>query len=139
MLRVVLDPAILSVALRSAAGASNALLREAAYRRLSLLLTAPLLAEYRQTLMDPEQRLAHGRMEEAIDRFVMAIAAAGELVQTSFQWRPWLADPADELVVQAAALGKADALVTLRPRRFAAAEVHGLNATTPAMLLWRLR
>jgi predicted nucleic acid-binding protein len=139
MFRVVMEPATFAAALRSAAGASNALLREAAYRRLSLLLTAPLLAEYRQTLMEPEQRLAHGRTEEAVDRFVMAIAAAGELVETHFQWRPWLNDPADELVVQAAALGKADALATLRPRRFAAAQAQGLNVMTPTLLLRRLR
>jgi predicted nucleic acid-binding protein len=139
MPKLVLDSGILAAALRSAVGASNALLREAAARRLSLMLTAPLLAEYRTILMSVEQRLAHGRMEEAVERFLSAIAAVSEQIVTDFQWRPRLTDSADELVLQTAAVGRADALVTLRPGRFKAAQPLGLNVMTPAMLLRRLR
>ncbi len=139
MYRLALSSEILTAALCSASGASNAVLNEVAYRRLSLLVTAPLLAEYRSMLLSPVQRLKHGRAEEAIERFVTALAAAAEPVATDFQWRPQLSDTLDELTLQAGVMGRADALVTLRPTRFTAARRLELKVVTPAELLGRLR
>lgn len=138
MFRTVLSPEILAAALCSASGASNALLNEVAYRRLSLLVTAPLMTEYRSMLMSPVQRLLHGRAEEAVERFVIALAAAAEPVATNFRWRPQLSDTLDELTLQAGVMGRADALVTLRPTRFASARRLELKVVTPAELLGRL-
>ncbi len=139
MSRLVLGPEILAAALCSASGASNALLNEVAYQRLSVLVTAPLMAEYRLMLLSPAQRLMHGRAEEAVERFITALAAAAERVATDFQWRPQLSDTLDELTLQAGVMGRADALVTLRPTRFAAARQLELKVVTPAELLGRLR
>ena len=139
MYRIVLSPEILAAALCSAAGASNALLNEIAYQRLSPLVTVPMMIEYRLLLLSPPQRLAHGRAEEAVERFVMALAAVAKPVATDFQWRPRLPDTLDELLLQAGVMGQADALVTLRPTRFAAARQSELKVVTPAELLGRLK
>lgn len=140
MQRVVLDTDIVVTALRSAAGGSNAVLREAALGRLTPLATPALFLEYEAVLKRPEQRLAHGLELRDIDRFLAAFASACEAVEVSFQWRPQLSDPNDEMVLEAAVNGRADALVTHNVRDFAkGAERFGLRVLKPGELLMRLR
>src|SRR5690606_2060024 len=140
MPRVVLDTDIIVTALRSATGGSNAVLREAAQGRLTPLVTPALFLEYEAVLKRPEQRLAHGLGLRDIDRFLAALARACEPVDVSFQWRPQLSDPNDEMVLEAAVNGRADALVTHNVRDFAkGAERFGVRVLRPGELLKELR
>ncbi|MBU6395500.1 MAG: putative toxin-antitoxin system toxin component, PIN family [Sphingomonadales bacterium] len=140
MQRVVLDTDVVVTALRSAGGGSNAILREAARGRLIPLVTPALFLEYEAVLKRPEQRLAHGLGLREIDRFLAALASACEAVEVSFQWRPQLSDPNDEMVLEAAVNGRADALVTHNVRDFAkGAERFGLKVLRPGELLKELR
>ena len=140
MRRVVLDTDVIVTALRSAKGGSNAVLREAAHGRLTPLVTPALFLEYEAVLKRPEQRLAHGLDLRDIDRFLAALASACEAVEVSFQWRPQLRDPNDEMVLEAAVNGRADALVTHNVRDFAiGAEKFGLRVLRPGELLKELR
>jgi putative PIN family toxin of toxin-antitoxin system len=140
MHRIVLDTDVIIAALRSATGGSNAVLREAARGRLTPLVTPALFLEYEAVLKRPEQRLAHGLGLEDIDRFLAAFASACEAVEVSFQWRPQLADANDEMVLEAAINGRADALVTHNVRDFAkGAEKFGLRVLRPGEYLKELR
>lgn len=140
MLRVVLDTDVIVTALRSATGGSNAVLREAAHGRLTPLVTPALYLEYEAVLKRPEQRLAHGLGLRDIDRFLAALASACEAVGVSFQWRPQLSDPNDEMVLETAVNGRADALVTHNVRDFAkGAARFGLRVLRPGELLKELR
>lgn len=140
MRKVVLDTDVIVTALRSANGGSNAVLREAAHGRLVPLVTPALFLEYEAVLKRPEQRLAHGLELREIDRFLASLAAACEAVEVSFQWRPQLADPTDEMVLEAAVNGRASALVTHNVRDFArGAERFGLKVLRPGELLKELR
>ena len=49
---------------------------------------------------------------------VSALCAVAEPVRTRFLWRPQLRDPTDEMVLEAAINGNADALVTFNQRDF---------------------
>ncbi|MDB5440626.1 MAG: hypothetical protein JWM33_3053 [Caulobacteraceae bacterium] len=140
MHRVVLDTGILVAALRSATGASNALLREVAEGRLIPLVTPALFLEYEAVLKRAEQRLAHGLDLDQIDRFLAAFASASQAVEVSFQWRPQLDDPNDEMVLEAAVNGRAAALVTHNVRDFIrGAARFGLRILRPGELLMELR
>ncbi len=140
MFRVVLDTNIIVTALRSATAGSNAVLREAAHGRLTPLVTPALFLEYEAVLKRPEQRLAHGLGLMDIDRFLAALASACEPVDVSFQWRPQLPDPNDEMVLEAAVNGRADALVTHNVRDFTkGAARFGLRILRPGELLKELR
>lgn len=140
MLRVVLDTDIVVTALRSAAGGSNAVLREVAHGRLTPLVTPALFLEYEAVLKRPEQRLAHGLGLADIDRFLAAFAAACEAVEVSFQWRPQLGDANDEMVLEAAVNGRAQALVTHNVRDFVKGmEKFGVRVLRPGELLKELR
>lgn len=140
MLRIVLDTDVIVAALRSVTGSSNAVLREVALGRLEPQVTPALFLEYEAVLKRAEQRLAHKLTLRDIDRFLAALASACEPVEVSFQWRPQLADPNDELVLEAAVNGRADVLVTHNVRHFwKAAAMFGLRVLQPGDLLKELR
>jgi putative PIN family toxin of toxin-antitoxin system len=110
--RVVLDTSVVVAGLRTRFGAGNAVLRLIANRRLVALATPPLFLEYEDVLKRPEQRLVHGLPSDAVDKFLAELAALTEPVQVHFKWRPQVRDPNDEMVLEAAINGQADALIT---------------------------
>jgi putative PIN family toxin of toxin-antitoxin system len=138
--RVVLDTSVVVAGLRTRLGAGNAVLRLVANRRLVLLTTPPLFLEYEEVLKRPEQRLAHGLAPEEIDEFLAELAALVEPVELHFRWRPQARDPNDEMVLEAAINGHADALVTYNVRDFALpGERFGISVLSPAELLKKVK
>jgi len=140
MRKIVLDTSVVVAALRTRLGASNAVLRLVAQRRLVVLATPPLFLEYEDVLKRPEHRLVHGLSLEAIDEFLAELAALIEPVEVHFQWRPQARDPNDEMVLEAAINGRADALVTYNIADFAgAAERFRISVLRPADLLKKVK
>jgi putative PIN family toxin of toxin-antitoxin system len=115
-------------------------LRLVAQERVQALATPPLFLEYEDVLHRPEQRLAHGLLPHEIDEFLAEFAALIEPVEVHFQWRPQSRDPNDEMVLEAAINGQADALVTYNVGDFSGiAERFGVAVLTPADLLRKVR
>jgi putative PIN family toxin of toxin-antitoxin system len=140
MKAIVLDTSVVVAALRTIAGAGNAVLRLVAQRRLAMLATPPLFLEYEAVLKRPEHRLTHGLALEEIDEFLSELAALIRPVDVHFQWRPQVRDAADEMVLEAAINGEADALVTYNVSDFAiAAQRFGVEVLRPADVLRRMR
>jgi putative PIN family toxin of toxin-antitoxin system len=139
MRRIVLDTNILAAGLRSQRGASFAILALVAKRQLQPMASVALFLEYESVLKRPEQMQGHGMSLLEIDQLLKEFAALLVPVDIHFQWRPQLADPGDELVLEAAVNGRADFLVTHNTRDFAAAERFGLSVLRPADFLKGLR
>jgi putative PIN family toxin of toxin-antitoxin system len=125
-MRLVLDADVLVAALRSDRGASRQLLLAALDRRFVMLASVPLFLEYEAVLTRPEHAAAAGIAAEEVMVLLDALAAVSEPVRLSFLWRPWLKDPADEMVLETAVNGAADRLVTFNMRRLGAA-VHSFG------------
>ena len=139
-MRIVLDTSVVVAGLRTRLGVGNAILRLVARRRLVLLATPPLFLEYEDVLKRPEHQLAHGLPPEAVDEFLAELAALIEPVEVHFQWRPQARDPNDEMVLEAAINGRADALVTYNIADFArAAERFRVPVLHPAKLLKKVK
>jgi len=122
-MRAVLDTNVVVAAMRSPAGASAELLRLVRRSRLTMVANVALALEYEATCLLAEHCLAAGLGLKEAGIFVDAVIAMCEPVETHFMWRPQLRDPADELVLEAAVNGRADAIVTFNRRDFEPA--HG--------------
>jgi putative PIN family toxin of toxin-antitoxin system len=140
MRRLALDTSIITAGLRSRRGASQALLRLVGERLVIPLAAPALFLEYEDVLKRPEQRLATGLSIEQVDLFLAALSDAIEPVELHFRWRPQVRDPADEMLLEIAINGQADALVTHNIRDFAgAADRFGVQVLRPAEVLKRIR
>lgn len=139
-MRLVLDTDCVTAALRSPRGASAELLRLARYGRVVLLLTVPLAIEYEAVCLRQEHLTVAGLSSTEGQIFVDAVIALAEPVEPHFLWRPQLSDPADEMVLEAAANGRADAIVTFNVKHFGTAPTDfGIVALRPGEVLERIR
>lgn len=91
-------------------------------------------------LLRPEHRLVTGMSESDVQDALAAFASAAEPVEVHFRWRPQLADPSDELVLEAAVNGGADFLVTHNIKDFErAADKFELKVITPQECLKEIK
>jgi len=116
--RLVLDTDVVVAAMRSPGGASAAIVRAVRQGRTTILVSVPLAMEYESVCRKAEHQMASGLSDREVDVFVTAVIALAEPVRTHFLWRPQLRDPGDEMVLEAAINGRADALVTFNTRDF---------------------
>lgn len=138
-MRVALDTDVLVAALRSQTGASNALLRAVRQGRLEAVASVPMMLEYEAVLMRTSQRQAMGLTVQQVEIFLDGLAALLQPVIPYFLWRPTLRDPDDEMVLDAAVNGRADAIVTFNMRDFLPGTTQfGIEVLTPAETLRRL-
>ena len=115
---LVLDTDVVVAGMRSPQGASAALLVAARHKALTLLASLPLAMEYEAVCRRREHRLAAGLTEEEVTIFLDTVIAMIEPVEIYFLWRPQLRDPADEMVLEAAINGRAEAIVTFNVRDY---------------------
>ncbi len=138
-MQLVVDTNVLVAALRSRHGASNALLVRVLGGDAVWLCSVPLFVEYEDVLMRAEFVLETGHTRPVLAAFLSDIAATIEPVELNFLWRPQLLDPKDEMVLEAAANGRADAIATFNKKDFRpAAARFGFSVCTPAETLRRI-
>lgn len=126
--------------MRSPAGASAAIVRAARDKGAELLVSVALAMEYEPVCRKLEHRLAAGLSEREVDVFLDAVIAMAEPVESHFLWRPQLRDPNDEMVLEAAINGGADALVTFNLRDFGTApSAFGIEVLPPREAIGRIR
>jgi putative PIN family toxin of toxin-antitoxin system len=138
--RIVADTDVIVAAMRSPGGASAAILRAAREGKVTLLVSAPLAMEHEATCSEPEHQLAAGLSEQEVGIFLDAVLAMAEPVKAHFLWRPQLRDPGDEMVLETAVNGRADALVTFNVRDFGSVpQRFGIEVLIPREAVRRIR
>jgi putative PIN family toxin of toxin-antitoxin system len=135
MIRVVLDTNVLVAAFRSNRGAS--------FRVVSLLgfsaphipiVSVPLVLEYEMALKQLED-VSSEDVESVLDY----LCEVGDRREIYFLWRPVLNDPKDEMVLEVAVGGQAEAIVTHNARDFEGVEERfGIRIVSPATFLLQL-
>ena len=137
-MRLVLDTDVVIAGMRSPTEASAAILQFVRKGRATLVLSVALALEYEAACFQAEHRLVSSMSEEEVDIFLAAVIAMAEPVATHFLWRPQLRDAGDEMVLEAAVNGRADALVSFNVRDFGSAR-FGIQLLQPRQAVMRVK
>ena len=135
-----MDTDVITAAMRSPMGASAAILRSAIDGEVELLLSVPLALEYESICNRAEHRLAAGLSERQTATLVNTVIALAEPVTIRFLWRPQLRDPNDEMVLETAVNGQANAIVTFNMKAFGEAPGRfGIELLLPRTAIQRIK
>jgi putative PIN family toxin of toxin-antitoxin system len=138
-MRIVMDTDVLVAAFRSPTGASREIVQLLYEGAIEGAASVPLMLEYEEVMLRPEQREATSLDVSDVHTILDQLAVVLHPVMTYFLWRPFLRDPDDELVLEAAINGRADVLVTFNVGDyFPAAQYFRLEVLRPVELLRRL-
>lgn len=139
-MRLTVDPDVVVAAMRSPTGASAALLARLLEGRGTWLLSVAMALEYEAICMLADHRLAAGASRADVQNLLNSIFDIIVPVEVHYQWRPQLSDAGDEMVLETAVNGQADAIVSFNhadykdaPRRF------GIHLWKPAEALQEIR
>jgi predicted nucleic acid-binding protein len=136
--RLVLDTDVVVAAMRSPTGASAELLRRILAGKAHMLLTVALALEYEAICTLAEHRLAAGLSASEAGIYVDGLIGMSDPVRSFFRWRPQLRDPGDELVLEAAVNGQADAIVTFNEGHLRESRNFGIAVIRPGEVLRRI-
>ena len=125
-------------AIRSDTGISRRLLDAALQEQLILLVSVPLMIEYQAVMTRPEHLEASGLTMKDVDLLLDFMASIAVRVRLAFLWRPTLRDSDDDMVLETAINGGADAIVTfnLSDFRGEATRRFGMEILSPGEA-WR--
>lgn len=119
-------------AIRSDAGASRRLLVAALEQRFTMLVSVALMVEYEAVMTRKQHLVASKLSAEDVGVLLDAVASVSEPVRPAFLWRPSLRDADDDMVLEVAVNGRANAIVTFNRRDFRpATERLGLKSCRP--------
>ena len=140
-MRVILDTNVLVAALRSDMGASYAIVSQLPSERFQMALTVPLYLQYQDVLTRPEHMTGASTPDD-IRNFLRYLCSIAHRQRVFFLWRPWLKDPQDDMVLEAAVASQSRYIVTHNLRDFTGSEIEayfGIRPIRPREFLHRLR
>lgn len=131
--RIVLDTNVLVSAVRSNRGASFRLLELVDSELFEFSISVPLVLEYEYAMVraGKEVRVSARAVTDIVDY----ICSVGRKVEVFYLWRPFLADPNDDMILEVAVADNCDAIVTFNERDFKGISKFGLEVWTPQKLL----
>lgn len=129
--KIIIDTNILVAATRNRQGPSFALVQHVRLAKVCMCCSPALFLEYESVLKRSAQLAASGLLADDVDAILNELAMFIEPVTTHYQWRPQLRDPADEMVLEAAVNGQAQAIVTYNLRDFGPAKLFGIPVLNP--------
>ncbi len=131
--QIILDTNIIYSAVRSNVGASYKLLMMMASDVFEINVSTSLVLEYEEILKRPDNNitLSHEKIDDILD-YICAIANKRRI---HFSWRPLLADPDDDFLLELAVECDCDFIVTYNVRDFYPIKDFGIKVVTPREFL----
>ena len=137
-MRIVVDTNVLLASLRSSSGASFAILELIDQRRVTPVVSVPLMFEYEEVLHRPSFVPELSGTE--IDTFLDYFASLAIEQKIFFLWRPMLIDSDDDMLLELAVAAQVDYLVTHNVNDFLPfSSEFGLQVLTPSEFLRAFR
>jgi putative PIN family toxin of toxin-antitoxin system len=135
--RIVVDASVFTAALIGAAGPNREILRRCLNRQYQPLLGNAFFSEYEDVSARPHILEKCPVSAEEIQALLEAFCSVSEWVPIYYLWRPNLADEADNHLLELAAAGNAQWIVTNNIRDFKNAELNfpGIQILTPEQIL----
>lgn len=136
----IVDTDVVVAAIRSRAGASAEIVRAILREEMEIGLSVALALEYEAVATRTEHVLASGLSVSDVLKVVDTLVMVARPVEAHFRWRPQLRDADDEMVLETAVNGSAEAIVTFNHRHFVtAAKRFGIELLLPRQALERMR
>lgn len=134
--RAVLDTSVLVSGLRSRRGASFKVLSLIGTGKFEISISVPLVFEYE----DAAKRVARsvGLRHRDIDDILDYICRVAEHRRIFFLWRPYLRDPADDMVLELAVESRSSYIVTHNIGDFHGSERFGVQVIRPGEFLRKI-
>ena len=136
-MRVVLDSNIVYSGLYSSKGASNIVLQLVGEGKVTPILSVALYEEYQDVLGRPP--LVNDFGDDQKQDFLDYFCKVSDLTDIYFLWRPFLKDPKDDLVLEAAVAGGTKIIITHNLKDFKGIEKFGIEAITPGEFIKKER
>ena len=136
-MRAVIDTNVILSAMRSTLGASHLILLAIRQRQFTPVLSVPLLMEYEEVCKRPGL-VPHLSLRQ-IDAILDLICSRCVEQKIFFQWRPFLPDPDDDMLVELALSAHANYIVTSNMRDVSPARALGIQVLEPGEFLRLLR
>jgi putative PIN family toxin of toxin-antitoxin system len=130
---VVVDTNVFISAFRSQKGASFKILSLIGTNRFHIAVSVPLVLEYESVAK--RQRQSTGLTDEEIDDVLDYVCSVARHQKIFFLWRPFLRDPADDMLLELAVASDSDLIVTHNVRHFVGVEKFGIRALMPREFL----
>ena len=138
-MRVVLDTSLMIAALRSPNGAAAEILRHVLASRITLLMDSKLACEYEAVALRPQHLHATGRSRTETVALLDTLYDLAEAVLVSYRYRPLSPDSDDDMLLELAINGQANAAVSFNTKHFSEPlRAFGIEAYRPAEFLKRL-
>jgi len=131
--RIVIDTNVYVSGLRSKQGMSHRLLAFLGGRLYRPVVTVPLVVEYEKSLCDPGTKVPFDAND--IGKYLNYVCSVSDCRKVHFLWRPYLRDPKDDMVLEAAVTGQCEYIVTFNLKDFKGVDKFGIAAITPADFL----
>jgi putative PIN family toxin of toxin-antitoxin system len=129
-MKIVLDTTVLVAAARSKQSASYTLVAALPSPLYQICLSVTLYMEW-QDVLSRAVNLPPSQTPSGARQFLRYLASVAHLQNIYFLWRPFLRDPADDMVLELAVAAGARFIVTHNLRDFARATTFGVQAITP--------
>lgn len=103
------------------------------YRSLTTVVSVPLVVEYEAVLK--RMALPEAITPDDVDDVIDFLCGISEHQDIYYLWRPFLPDPFDDHILEAAVASSCDAIITYNKRDFKDIDRFGLKLLDPKELL----
>ncbi len=134
-MRVLADANVLISANITPTGVPGQLFDRWRMGQISLLISEPILAEYRRALGYSHIRRLHGLSDEGIGDLINRFRWFGVLIETSHHLSVVAADPSDDKYLECAVAGEADYIVSGDAHLLALRQYAGIPILSPRTFL----